>query len=126
MLLEQVEQVIISDASFPVEMNSVGENLSELRLDCDMQIRGVITVYVRKAHNSEGLKSWKITDDCSTIRSLAHVWNEAYDDIAAICIRNSVQEFNGELFVSVDTAPYTSLCCLLCAIIEIRVRAGLS
>ena len=126
MLLEQIEQTIIRDASFPVSMTSIGENLSELRLECDMQIRGVITVFIKKFVSPEGEKQWFITDDSSTVRNLAHAWNEAYDDIASICIRNSVQEKNGELYLLIDTAPYTSLCCLLCAIIDIRVRAGLA
>ena len=126
MLLEQIEQTIIRDASFPVEMTSVGENLSELRIDCDMQIRGVITVYIRRSIGADGERQWKVTDDCTTVRSIANAWNDAYDDIASICIRNSVQELNGELYISIDTAPYTSLCCLLCAIIEIRVRAGMA
>lgn len=126
MLLEQVEQTIITEASFPVIMLAAGENLGELRLDCDMQIRGTITVYVRRVQTTDGSRAWKVTDDCHTVRSLKHAWSEAYDDIADICIRNSVQENNGELYVLIDTAPYTSLCCLLCAIIEIRVRAGLA
>ena len=125
MLLEQVEHTIISEASFPIEMKAVGEGFHDLRLDCDMQVRGRITVFVRKERNLDGSHTWRITDDAYTVRHCKNAWNDYYDDIAAICIRNSVQESIGELYTIVDTAPYTSLCCLLCAIIEIRGRVGL-
>lgn len=116
----------MSYASFPIEMKAVGENFHDLRLDCDMQVRGKITVFIRREKSDDGFRTWRITDDAYTVRQCKNAWNDHYDDIAAICIRNSVQEHNGELYTIVDTAPYTSLCCLLCAIIEIRGRVGLS
>jgi hypothetical protein len=127
MLLEQIEQTIIRSTSFPIVMTSIGKDFHELRLDCDMQIRGKIPVIVRKHVGLDGqCDNWKITDDRFTSRECGAAWNEYYDEMVAIGSRNSVHEQSGELYAPIDTDPYTSLCCLLCAIIEIRVRAGLA
>ena len=123
MLLEQIEHKILSDTSFPIDMKADGKDPYDVKLVCDMQVRGKITVYIRKAMDESGeFLGWKVTDAKITHRYGGHLWREEFDEVQAICIRNSVQEHKGELFTIIDTSPYTSLCCLLCAIIEIRAR----
>lgn len=117
MLLEEIERDIIRYSSFEIVLTGTEKSL---KIECDLQSRGKLSVYVERRNTH-----WTMTDSCATVRRYGWMWNRHPDDIAEICLINTVNDTFGELWMYIDSeSVFMSLCCVLCAMLEVEERSN--
>ena len=116
MLLELIEQDILRRTKFGVKMTGGPDKLA---IECQMDKRGTMTVYVLKRSNQ-----WIMSDLCFTVRAAGFMWQRYPQEVRDILEKNSTQDNMGELWLYIDSdSTFYSLCSLLCSMLEILACA---